>query len=448
MSLPNYTNPLDPNAPPRSLNAIPVRKDTKLSAGIKGILIALVLFTSLFVVWVTLQVFGPSYNPPDLSNYVHLETLNGKALNLDDPDQRIIMVGDLHGMIHSLDNLLDKLDYNSSHDRLIHLGDITSKGPHSNELLSRFARFNTTGVRGNNDQKVIEWYSWFSWVKTHRGGAKWLRALFEENLTPKDAEKMGLWKSLKYKYPKDWEWGGDHFTIAKDMAPEDFHYLASLPIVLYLPTLHTFMVHAGLLPIDPQHSIHGHNQPLAHLPKKPKLRKDGKNIEAVRIAQELSILTDIPGNREPFIKLNMRDVHDGVPVRKGPAKHDDNSPWSELWNDVIKRCKGFDAEGRKELPCYPFTVVYSHASSRGLDLKRWSKGLDTGCVNGDGLTALILHGGPATESVPPSDSYLLKGDDDDDDDQRDEMVRFGENRRARLVTVPCPIPPEIDPEID
>lgn len=51
--------------------------------------------------------------------------------------------------------LLAKLHYNSTNDLLIHTGDIVAKGPHSNELLSRFAGRDVTGVRGNNDQKVI-----------------------------------------------------------------------------------------------------------------------------------------------------------------------------------------------------------------------------------------------------------------------------------------------------
>lgn len=40
-----------------------------------------------------------------------------------------------------------------------------------------------------------------------------------------------------------------------------------------------------------------------------------------------------------------------------------------------------DANRLKKLPCYPSTVVYGHAAARGLDIKRWSKGLDSGCVS-------------------------------------------------------------------
>lgn len=35
---------------------------------------------------------------------------------------------------------------------------------------------------------------------------------------------------------------------------------------------------------------------------------------------------------------------------------------------------------RKSLPCYPASVIHGHAASRGLDINRFSFGLDTGCV--------------------------------------------------------------------
>lgn len=84
----------------------------------------------------------------------------------------------------------------------------------------------------------------------------------------------------------------------------------------------------------------------------------------------------------------------------------EGKPWAKVWNSIIKRCDGFVHELEAEdddvyegveeedewddilfgnlkspkLPCYPSTVVYGHTASRRLDLKRWSKGIDTGCV--------------------------------------------------------------------
>jgi len=51
---------------------------------------------------------------------------------------------------------------------------------------------------------------------------------------------------------------------------------------------------------------------------------------------------------------------------------------------MMDRCVGFKADLgalAKGLPCMPASVVYGHVASRGLDINRWSFGLDTGCVS-------------------------------------------------------------------
>lgn len=35
---------------------------------------------------------------------------------------------------------------------------------------------------------------------------------------------------------------------------------------------------------------------------------------------------------------------------------------------------------KRKLPCMPITTVYAHTAAYGLDMRRWSVGLDSGCV--------------------------------------------------------------------
>lgn len=111
------------------------------------------------------------------------------------------------------------------------------------------------------------------------------------------------------------------------------------------------------------------------------------------------------------------------------------------------------------LPCRPSTVVYGHAASRDLDIKRWTVGLDTGCLYGHKLTALLLQ---------RADGKKAHDEDDfeEDEDEREfggasriwgsraraqatsetkgktwtQTVKFGDDSRiaAHVVSVKCP----------
>jgi hypothetical protein len=68
----------------------------------------------------------------------------------------------------------------------------------------------------------------------------------------------------------------------------------------------------------------------------------------------------------------------------GPnRKTNKGKAWTKVWNEIISRCVGFERTAlgaESSLPCHPSTVIYGHTASRGLDVHRWSVGIDTGCV--------------------------------------------------------------------
>ncbi|KAG8892100.1 hypothetical protein FRC00_012636, partial [Tulasnella sp. 408] len=225
----------------------------------------------------------------DFSQYVGLWTVTGDELAIDEPERRLIIVGDVHGMDDELDTLLKKVGYSPEHDRLVHLGDVTIKGPHTRRVLSRLAAQNVTGVRGNHDQQVIEWRGFMDYVKSQKGGREWLEELESMNLTPKQFDKLSK-KKKKYKIPDGWEWGSEHYHVARKLSEAEYNYLRSLPLAIHLPSLHTFVVHAGMLPYDPTRSIRDKKQPLSHLPAVS--HSSYQDIETVRAAQEVTILNE------------------------------------------------------------------------------------------------------------------------------------------------------------
>lgn len=333
----------------------------------------------------------------------------------DTRNRRVIIVGDIHGSSEPLHHLLNKLSYTADFDTLIHAGDVIAKGSHEGSLavLSYLTSNNITGVRGNHDQKVVEWRSWMEWIRGFEGGEEWLAEVDQQagmeqlvgdevsdEWVEAELSKNEKWKS---KIPKGWKMFKDHYRIARDMSQAQYEYLVSLPVVLHIPSAHTFIVHAGLLPYDPTREQTNRRQPLSHIPSAMSHFRGGtipkgwgsgseieKDIEHLRLLQELGILHDVPQNTDPWVKQNMRSVTKNNKVTKSSKK---GTPWSDIWNGAMGRCAGYglDVWGdefslknqRREhaLPCRPATVIYGHAASRGLDIKRWSIGTDTGCVS-------------------------------------------------------------------
>ena len=140
--------------------------------------------------------------------------------------------------------------------------------------------------------------------------------------------------------------------------------------------------------------------------------------------------------------------------------------WMEPWNGMMSRCVGFERSALRQkgsLPCLPSTVVYGHTASRGLDVHRWTMGLDTGCVccastslvsclripfqvYGRKLMALVLdgphpHGEAASRGVYESHDSRYDDEDEDDDDVRAKSgpgtLLFGDSKQARLFSVHC-----------
>lgn len=136
-----------------------------------------------------------------------------------------------------------------------------------------------------------------------------------------------------------------------------------------------------------------------------------------------------------------------------------------IWKRDMSRCAGFDHNDiamkakNHPLPCYPSSIIYGHTASRGLDVKRWSVGLDTGCVS-----HFYLHSVFSTYSLLPEQVYGRRltalvfglpklrflsikrqgrGHEDEDDEDDDyyidgpTSVPFGDNGRASIVSVSC-----------
>jgi bis(5'-nucleosyl)-tetraphosphatase (symmetrical) len=72
--------------------------------------------------------------------------------------RRHIFIGDVHGCIDEFNELLVKLNYDASHDRVILLGDLVDRGPNSLAVVQKAVKMNLECVMGNHEHKFVKWF--------------------------------------------------------------------------------------------------------------------------------------------------------------------------------------------------------------------------------------------------------------------------------------------------
>jgi hypothetical protein len=123
---------------------------------------------------------------------------------------RVIAIGDVHGCIDELQDLLRECDYRPG-DLVVFLGDLVSKGPDSISVVQMAREIGAMGVRGNHDFEVIRWHQ---------------------------AIKSGVDPPVV---------GSEHFHIASCLNNADMKWLYSLPWYLSSKELGALFVHAGFV---------------------------------------------------------------------------------------------------------------------------------------------------------------------------------------------------------
>ena len=348
--------------------------------------------------------------------------------------RRLILVGDVHGALDELNALLEKVGFNPSSgaDHLVLTGDMVSKGPNSGGVLDLLMKFSNAGVascvRGNHDDRVVRAYGRLHRVSSEEE-EKWASGKSKEasgNEGEGGQEEADLKEVIDGNYIEDWRDGdlvdisgkkkkgskrgqrkrASDDAVAKTLTPVQATFLASCPLILRVHGAghqggELLVVHAGIVPGVPL------------LKQNPELLMNMRTILPPRG-------THGKGKTE-------YEVGRGSSTTKG--RH-----WAEVWNEwEEKRLKGSLGEQGLEMPevlkgldqlekdsipeeiladkemgergqVTPMpmshgstkkgvTVVYGHYAAKGLDVRRWTKGLDSNCVRGGRLSALVVTKG-------------------------------------------------------
>eukprot|EP00775_Hariotina_reticulata_P006999 gene6999-7213_t len=155
---------------------------------------------------------------------------------------RLILIGDVHGCLRELLQLLDTIKFDYGQDNLIFVGDLVNKGPRSQEtaafvgLLCGHPEQHTWSVRGNHDDAALA-----AWRQLQQGEPP--------------TDPMLQWVS--------------------QLQPRDVNFLKELPFSLTIEGYDIVVVHAGLVP-----GLHLHAQDLAVMTtiRDVKQRRDGSFI--------------------------------------------------------------------------------------------------------------------------------------------------------------------------
>jgi len=157
--------------------------------------------------------------------------------------ERTIVISDIHGCLDTFNRLLRHTAYCPGKDRLMLLGDYVDRGPDSKEVVEQLIRMSSDGLvtalRGNHDQRFVEWLSSPDPV---------VQAKFLE---------YGGLPTLQSYCGSEWtgcEWDESRLCELKawilERYAEHVQFLASRP--LFAEDEHHIYVHAGLNPAFPE----------------------------------------------------------------------------------------------------------------------------------------------------------------------------------------------------
>lgn len=90
-----------------------------------------------------------------------------ERIDLTSHPGRVFVLGDLHGMSHALDRLLEQADFDPARDLVWSLGDLIDRGPYSERCLDLLDLPWFRALRGNHEQLLLDagedhgaWLQW------------------------------------------------------------------------------------------------------------------------------------------------------------------------------------------------------------------------------------------------------------------------------------------------
>lgn len=146
--------------------------------------------------------------------------------------KRIICIGDVHGCLEELKELIETIDPVAKNDRVIFVGDLVDRGPDSPGVIRYIREKGFECVAGNHDNKFARFYQ-------HEKKRQASLTLMANDPSQKPYKNpMRIRKDRRITYDS--------------LADEDRQWLVGLPNFIHLTKHNLLVVHAGVQPgVDP-----------------------------------------------------------------------------------------------------------------------------------------------------------------------------------------------------
>ncbi|KAJ5907458.1 hypothetical protein N7495_000140 [Penicillium taxi] len=245
---------------------------------------------------------------------------------------RLIIIGDVHGMRKSLEALLEKVSFEKSKgDHLVLTGDLTNKGPDSPGVVDLAIKLGASAVRGNHENAVLN-------------AAAAINATSDSQNNTGDLSSSAASENESAPNPPS----AATQSTASALSKLQLDWLAALPVALRIK-----------LPPDLPSSL-DNNLVAVHAGLVPGIPIEEQDPHAILHIRSLE--------RSP------EDEHKFLPAL---ARGEES--WTVEWN------RWQDSLETKT------TVIFGHDARRGLQISSHAIGLDSGCLYGNKLSAVVIE---------------------------------------------------------
>lgn len=256
---------------------------------------------------------------------------------------RSIIVGDVHGCLDELEDLLAYVGFGRS-DRLYFVGDLVVRGPKPRGTLALVRKLGGVAVRGNHEDRLLRWRKAEALDDHRRKVAKKLPKKIAKQVARlhRDEEEAAPFHAgegaARARAARGKSIGPLTRKTASALGKKDWELIESFPLWIDIEEHNVRLVHAGVIP---------------------------------------GIAID---HQDPRVLMNVRSL-----TRAGPG-------WPiEASEERGQRSWAQSYEG-------PEHIVFGHNAKPTPEIAPFATGIDTGAVYGGRLTAMVLREG---ETVPP-----------------------------------------------